>query len=144
MRYTKFIIKNFKGIKELTIDLNKEPKSKVFTLVGLNESGKTSILEAINLLSQNVIQSKRHELIPKSEKINFNQIISVKGELEISEEDFKKISTFVASNGYKELVAFDSLEISAKYFYKDSVPQAFGGIFYSVPLTAKKRGGKKE
>jgi ABC-type polysaccharide/polyol phosphate transport system ATPase subunit len=68
MKYSKFVIKNFKGIKELTLDLEKEPKSKVFTLVGLNESGKTSILEAINLFQEIYPTKDRHKLIPKSEK----------------------------------------------------------------------------
>jgi predicted ATP-dependent endonuclease of OLD family len=43
MKYTKFIIKNYKAIDELTVNLSKN----VIPLIGLNESGKTSILQAI-------------------------------------------------------------------------------------------------
>ena len=48
MKFTYFKFENFKGIAKETLDLAKNPDSKVFTLVGLNESGKTTILEAIN------------------------------------------------------------------------------------------------
>jgi hypothetical protein len=44
-------IRNFRGIKELRLDFSGKPKMNVFTLVGLNESGKTTILEAINHFS---------------------------------------------------------------------------------------------
>ena len=43
MRYTQFRFKNFKGIENITLPLTGD----VTTLIGLNESGKTTILEAI-------------------------------------------------------------------------------------------------
>ena len=46
MIYTNFIIKNFKGISGSKIDLT---NNRIITLVGLNESGKTTIMEAISL-----------------------------------------------------------------------------------------------
>ena len=57
MRYSQFKINNFKGGKEITLDLDKN-QSKVFTLVGLNESGKTTILEAINLFQEDYDEKK--------------------------------------------------------------------------------------
>ncbi len=48
MRYTSFEIKNFKGIRSLRLDLDAPPKGRIMTLVGLNECGKTTILEAID------------------------------------------------------------------------------------------------
>ena len=47
MKYTKFIIKNYRGIDQVKIDLLND---RVITLVGLNESGKTTIMEACELL----------------------------------------------------------------------------------------------
>ena len=44
MRFVDFKIKNFRGIKQLTINFDTIPEPKIYTLVGLNESGKTSIL----------------------------------------------------------------------------------------------------
>jgi AAA15 family ATPase/GTPase len=43
VRYTEFRFKNFKGIESMTLKL----AGPVTTLIGLNESGKTTILEAI-------------------------------------------------------------------------------------------------
>lgn len=51
MHYTYVEVKNFKGIRQLRLDFEKPPCSSVTTLVGLNESGKTTILEAINYFS---------------------------------------------------------------------------------------------
>lgn len=51
MRYLKFYIRNFKGIKETEVDLRSLTGANVFALVGLNESGKTTILEAIHSFS---------------------------------------------------------------------------------------------
>jgi len=65
MRYLKFDIENFKGIESTSIDLNTQA-NKIITLVGLNESGKTSILEAINFLWKEYGESEKHKLIPKN------------------------------------------------------------------------------
>jgi ABC-type Na+ transport system ATPase subunit NatA len=51
MRYKSFRIQNFKGIKDTTIDLQGVAGASVFAFVGLNESGKTTILEAIHSFS---------------------------------------------------------------------------------------------
>lgn len=51
MRYKKFQIKNFKGIKDTTVDLTAVAGASVFAFVGLNESGKTTLLEAIHSFS---------------------------------------------------------------------------------------------
>ena len=48
MKFIEFNIKNFKGIKNATINLQ---GGRIFTLVGLNEGGKTTLLEAIHSFS---------------------------------------------------------------------------------------------
>ena len=48
MRYQSFRIQNFKGIKDTTVSLQTIGGAAVFALVGLNESGKTTVLEAIH------------------------------------------------------------------------------------------------
>lgn len=47
MRYTSFQVKNFKGIRDLVLERSKAPTGGVVTLVGLNESGKTTVLESL-------------------------------------------------------------------------------------------------
>src|SRR5690349_20087247 len=100
MRFLSFRIKNFKGIKDITLKLDKS--SKAYTLVGLNESGKTSILEAINAFSNIVTKDNRHTLIPKSEKLNFNGIIAISAVLELSGADKKEIEEFITKKGYSK------------------------------------------
>ena len=88
MIFTYFKIKNFKGIDEITIDLDKIPHLDIYTLVGLNESGKTTILEAINFFGYkqetlDPLELPRysiddvHDLIPISKRDNFNGQISI-------------------------------------------------------------------
>lgn len=50
MRYKSFHIENFKGIKSATINLKTHEVTSV-ALIGLNESGKTTILQAIHILA---------------------------------------------------------------------------------------------
>lgn len=51
MKYKSFRIQNFKGIKDTTVELQGLAGASVFAFVGLNESGKTTVLEAIHSFS---------------------------------------------------------------------------------------------
>jgi predicted ATP-dependent endonuclease of OLD family len=48
MRISKFEIRNFKGVSRTSIDISGVSPGNIGTLIGLNESGKTTILEAIS------------------------------------------------------------------------------------------------
>lgn len=96
MHYTNFEIENYRGIKFLTLDLEAEPNTKILTLVGLNESGKTSILQAINSLFQELPADKCHTLIPKSSKANFNGRVTVTAHVALDDGDFEKIQKCLA------------------------------------------------
>ena len=91
MDFLNFKIKNFKGIEDTTINLNSN--SNIYTLIGLNESGKTTVLEALNYWSYSQ-ESKEtveclgfqtiqddYELIPIGETSNFSKQISVSATL---------------------------------------------------------------
>jgi AAA15 family ATPase/GTPase len=97
MRFIKFSIKNFKGIKSAELRLDQFGQGKIFTLVGLNECGKTTILEAINSFSpdlaaepifQNDIFRKVEpkDLVPKHRKDNFTGDVEIKASLEFSDD----------------------------------------------------------
>lgn len=58
LRYKGFRIKNFKGIKDTYVDLLDGDSASVFAFVGLNESGKTTILEAIHSFSPDAATSR--------------------------------------------------------------------------------------
>ena len=114
---------SYKGIKALTLDLNLIPDHKVFTLVGLNESGKTTILEAINDFEFEVPEAERHLLIPKSAAGGFSDSISIVSELELSEEDKKVIEKLVKTKtNAKVVIVSDTLRIERKYKFENSNP----------------------
>lgn len=93
MRFVGFQIENFKGIEDVFIDM-RQGGSNVFTLIGLNESGKTTILEAINhhsdhetdaLFGERVDKKSSEEmakLVPKSEQSDFSKTVSIVAHLE--------------------------------------------------------------
>lgn len=99
MRYRKFKIENYKGISKVEIDF---VENRILTLVGLNESGKTTILESIRLFfdlisGANIPQEKLNEIRPKG--INFTGKIIIEGTLDVEDEDRQKIQQFHDSQG---------------------------------------------
>lgn len=121
MRFLSFTINNFKGIKNLSLNLADAPALSIYTLVGLNESGKTTVLEAINMFQTPIKQSDRHSLIPRNLASNFSGNISVKAEIELSEDDKLQIVKF-AKEQYKfnlEHVG-DKATVTRTYRFEDS------------------------
>lgn len=103
MRYTKFEINHYKGIKgTVTIDMARLPTSKIYTLVGLNESGKTSILEAIDLLLDDFDADDAYRMIHISDKSNFNGTVSIKATIELDADDEDEFASYCLNElGYK-------------------------------------------
>lgn len=94
MRYRKFKIQNYKGISTVEIDF---VENRILTLVGLNESGKTTILESIRLFFElingaTIPQEKLNEIRPKG--INFTGKIVIEGTLELEENDKQELQKF--------------------------------------------------
>lgn len=93
MIYKSLKIKHFKGVDEAIIDL---VNSRIVTLVGLNESGKTSIMEGVHLFYQ-MIKGE----IPQVEKLNefrpkgiaFSGTVEISATLLLEEDDKKKIDS---------------------------------------------------
>lgn len=133
MRYIEFIIKNFKGIEDITFNLEKSPEANIYTLVGLNESGKTTILEAINhfnlyddginaLHSSNVTSVDKNSFIPISKRDNFNDTISIIATLKLDEDDLKKINNYAKENTvFREIQSKETVTYFRHYKYKNSL-----------------------
>lgn len=131
MKFTYFKFENFKGITKETLDLTKNPDSKVFTLVGLNESGKTTILEAINyfaykretLLALDLDSYEVddiHSLIPINKRDNFNGYITIEAGLEFEEEDIIAIKKHFSLKGIHLTKWSNKISFTQKYFFKNS------------------------
>nr|VFK19119.1 MAG: AAA domain-containing protein [Candidatus Kentron sp. LPFa] len=102
MYYSSFRIRNFKGIKDTTVTLAEQSKAGVFAFVGLNESGKTTILEAIHSFSPDsatgeLVGSEGKSGVPFRERVprhlisNFTDDVSVTATVRISAEEKKDI-----------------------------------------------------
>ena len=135
MKYKSFYIKNYKGIKDLKLELDKDPNSNIITLVGLNESGKTSILEAISLIHNEPNANEVHKLIPKNRKFNFTDTIEVTAFLELETEDEKNINSFCKGIGFKNNNPIKNVSQSLVYSFKNSefIP-AESGITWEFEL----------
>ncbi len=103
MRYKSFRIQNFKGIKDTIVDLSSLGGANVFPFVGLNESGKTTLLEAIHSFSPDTATSKLlggdvgigvpyKKRVPRHLISTFTGIVSVSATLLLTEEDFLLVS----------------------------------------------------
>jgi predicted ATPase len=103
MKVIRFEIENFKGISQTSINLSDEIPGNVITLIGLNESGKTTILEAIShfftedteaaTFVKTVHQkSSLQELIPKDRKAAFTGDIRIQACIQLDAEDLNNLS----------------------------------------------------
>lgn len=142
MRYTKFIIKNYKGINDLTIDLSKQPNSRIYTFIGLNESGKTTILEAINTVQAGYNMDGVHRLIPKHLKANFTDKVSVEAVIELDEEDNTRIEEKLKELGYKSYEHIPSFSINTTCSFENSKPQKPISYWDFIPKVRKAKSRK--
>jgi energy-coupling factor transporter ATP-binding protein EcfA2 len=129
MRFTHFSITNYKGIESARLDLLDSPVSKVHTLVGLNESGKTTLLEAINLITYEGkldpfnlpgdINYDPHALIPISKRANFNGKISLEAGVRIDQPEKDRIIQELRDD-VVEIQVPDTLTLSKEFEFQSS------------------------
>ncbi len=98
MNYVNFTFENFKGVHQMSIDLD----GGVTTLIGLNESGKTTILEAIfcfaygaenlDAIDPSMASLREPESwIPISKRGNFNESIKITATVRLDDDDKKAL-----------------------------------------------------
>lgn len=105
MYYTSFRIQNFKGIKDTTIKLAEQSKAGVFAFVGLNESGKTTILEAIHSFSPDaatsqVVGGEGKSGVPFKDRVPRHLISNFTGDVSVT-------ATFRISDGERTDIVSD-------------------------------------
>jgi len=120
MKYKKFTISNFKGIEKVELDLT---NNRIITLVGLNESGKTTIMQAIKVfydLSKGaaLTDTEKNSFRPKG--IDFTGKISLIGVIDFESDDYKKLSTYISSLNldYKIILPKETLVYTHNLTYK--------------------------
>lgn len=93
-------IENFRGIEHAKIDLWGSDPGQVVTLIGLNESGKTTILEAIsnfvsrdtqtrNLVETYYAKVETSSFVPKHRRGRFTDTVGIKCVAVLSDEDVR-------------------------------------------------------
>lgn len=142
MKYTQFYIKNFKGIDSLELDLTKIPNPSIFTLVGLNESGKTTILEAINFFRNDSDPNNSFKYIPKKKKANFNESISVKACLILNKEDEQELKEFAKKELNLVILndSIPSLILKKEYKFENSNFKEVDNNILELDLFIKREG----
>ncbi len=154
MRYTHFTIRNFKGIEHVRLDLVKSPQSKVHTLIGLNESGKTTVLEAIDRLSYResldalsppgYVQSDVHELIPIAKRANFNDSIVIEAGVSLDDDDQRAVRTAARKLGVSLADDIAPFAVTQRYkFTASRIEQNQPQITWSLRARGKTAGAKR-
>ena len=159
MRYISFEFENFRGIKKSKFELShRGEEARILTLVGLNESGKTTILEAIDHFyptldgDQSVspktltgwLPAAPHQLIPISERTNFGGQIIIEAVVELNDDDISAIKKYVASkvDGFRVEKLNSRIEISLRYQFENSLFKRKVTYWDSSFGTGFKKSGK--
>lgn len=114
MRYKSFRIENFKGIKDTTVNLQSLAGANVFAFVGLNESGKTTVLEAIHSFSPDDATSELlggeagigvpfKERVPRHALSDFSGDVSVTAVVNVTQDDKRNIAKLLRDKHQIEL-----------------------------------------
>lgn len=103
MQYKSFRIQNFKGIKDTAVELQGVAGASVLAFVGLNESGKTTVLEALHSFAPDEATSELlggeeglgvpfKERVPRHLLSEFTGDVSVTATLTVSPDDKDSIA----------------------------------------------------
>lgn len=146
----RFTISNFKGIDEVQVDLDGKQTCPVITLIGLNESGKTTILEALSLFtsSDRTLDSlfERSDarnlalsLIPMHRKAAFSDEIGISATVQLDSEDVVGLQAIVEKHGLilSKAAAMKPFRVRQILKYEDSL-SAGQANHWSIDLRAKK------
>jgi ABC-type Na+ transport system ATPase subunit NatA len=102
MRYKRFRIRNFKGIQDTEVEFESGAGANVFAFVGLNESGKTTILEALHSFAPDRATSKLvggddasgvpyPARVPRHLFSQFSEEVTVTATLSVTSDDWERI-----------------------------------------------------
>ncbi|MFN3399164.1 MAG: AAA family ATPase [Ferrovibrio sp.] len=156
MKLVRFEIKNFKGIAQTTIGLSDEIPGNIISLIGLNESGKTTILEALShfltedqetasLVGTVHQKSAIQDLIPKDRKAAFTGNVSIKAIIDLEDSDLSKLTERFRD---KDGLVLDSKDMQRRiwversYQFEDSTYKGTSRV-WSVAFTTRTKTAKK-
>lgn len=151
-----FKLSNFKGIKDVTIDLEGKAKCPVITLIGLNEGGKTTILEgishfisangAVSALFGKSQNSDATSLIPIDLKANFTGDVEIGGLIQLSPEDIEEAVNILKRHKLKlnTDILVEPFWARRVFQFEDSKLNTDGYLHYwNIPLEVRKTASGK-
>lgn len=106
-------VNNFRSIESVTFEVAKIENSQTYTLIGINESGKSSFLKAISLFESDKIS------YPK-DYFDTNDSISISLVYHLDKTDFKKLNENLTKKGVPNEVvsAIDIKQVVITVFFK--------------------------
>ncbi|MBD3762520.1 AAA family ATPase [Rhizorhabdus sp.] len=155
MQLRKLNIINFKGIKSAEVEICTTVPGNVITLIGLNESGKTTVLEALSHFVSvdadtssivNTVAPKQRpiDLIPKHRKSNFTGNIEIRASLELEDLDISDLEKHLRQNDNINLqtdTLSKKLSVHRVYKFKDSDLSGSSNLWwFDFKFTRKKNG----
>jgi|SRR6266850_2198186 len=134
MRLAQVAIKNYRSIKDLKIHF--DPKCRI--LVGINESGKTNILDALNLLNAESVTTRRDLREPGLRESPITEA-HVRFIFDLTKEEtsdiIESLRAKILTNSYATpIIALNKAEYSLEQFCKSRQ-----GLYVADILTGKKR-----
>lgn len=130
----RFRITNFRGIQDAEIVIDARKKSDVVTLIGLNESGKTTILEALSHFStgdrtiSNLVGAQKTlehlgSLIPINKRAAFTGSVSISADFEFEPGEFERYLKRLGDETDHDLSIVEPVKgfnVRHEYKFKDS------------------------
>ncbi|WP_162497489.1 AAA family ATPase [Roseovarius dicentrarchi] len=152
MRYKAFRVRNFKGISDTTVEFGGILGASVFPFVGLNESGKTTVLQAIHTFSPDAATSELlsgekdvgvpfKERVPRHLISTFTGRVSVTATIEANETDLKAIRAKLSGDGLKVEDIPSVLEIERRQDFKSG---DFEGSYFTLLTAIKVKTGRQQ
>jgi ABC-type Na+ transport system ATPase subunit NatA len=153
MRYISFRIRNFKGIKDTTVQLQSVAGASVFAFVGLNESGKTTILEAIHSFAPDEATSELlggdeglgvpfKQRVPRHLLSEFTGRVSVTATLSLTADDKSRVHSNLNSRGIDLDVSSLPNEIKMER-YQIFQNGDFQANYFTLPVWPKIKTGRQ-
>lgn len=137
MRYTKFTIENYRAVKNAVLDLSTEG---LVLLLGINESGKTSVLRAIESFDYTsdatgeIAQLRFYKSIRNKRELNSEakltaQIKIDKGDKNTIKEIIQEVLGAEEADFQVNLNGMEEIQISRTFYYENA---EFVKVIYSI------------
>src|SRR3989338_398831 len=97
MKLTSLTIKSFRSIEDETFDIAEVDGTHTFTLIGINESGKSSFLKAVSL-----VDNDDEKVIFPKDFFEEDEIVSVTLNYQLELPDEKELKNALIEKGFEK------------------------------------------